>query len=93
LGDGSPLSQMKIYSVPNMPASRVPPQSCVDVVGEARGLTKSVQITSITPPRSLGNLSLNAYPADEGAIILHFCNPSVSESISPPGTYSFLAVR
>ncbi|MGA2204363.1 MAG: hypothetical protein ABSD89_12980 [Halobacteriota archaeon] len=93
LGDGSPLSQMKIYSANNIPASHVPPQSCVDVVGEARGLTKSDQITSITPPGRLGNLSLNAYPADEGAIILHFCNPSSSEVISPPGAYSFLAVR
>jgi hypothetical protein len=93
LGDGSPLSQMKMYSVNNMPASHVPPQSCVDVVGKAKGLTKSDQITSITPPGRLGNLSLNAYPADEGAIILHFCNPSRSEAITPPGAYSFLAVR
>jgi hypothetical protein len=93
LGDGSPLSQMKIYSVNNMPASHVPPQSCVDVVGEAKGLTKSNQIASITPPGRLGNLSLNAYPADEGAIILHFCNASGSEAVTPPGAYSFLAVR
>jgi hypothetical protein len=93
LGNGSPLSQMKIYSVNNMPARHVPPQSCVDVIGEANGLTKSDQITSITPPGRLGNLSLNAYPASEGAIILHFCNPSGSEAITPPGAYSFLAVR
>ena len=92
LGDGSPLSEMKIYSV-NAPASHVPPQSCVDVVEEAKSLTKSDQITSITPPGRLGNLSLNAYPAHEGAIILHFCNASGSEAITPPGTYSFLAVR
>jgi hypothetical protein len=93
LGDGSPLSQMKIYSVKNVPASHVPPQSCVDVVGEAKGLTKSDQIASITPPGRLGNLSLNAYPADESAIILHFCNPSGSKEITPSGAYSFLAVR
>jgi len=93
LGNGSPLSQMKIYSVNNMPASHVPPQSCVDVVGEAKGLTKSDQITGITPPARLGNLSLNAYPADEGTIILHFCNPSGSAAITPPGAYSFLAVH
>jgi hypothetical protein len=93
LGDGSPLSQMKIYSVHNMPASHVPPQSCVDVVGEVRGLTRSDQITGITPPGRLGNLSLNAYPADEGAINLHFCNPSNSDVMTPPGAYSFLAVR
>lgn len=93
LGDGSPLSEMKIYSFKNIAASRVPPHSCVDVVGEARNLAKSDQITSITPPGRLGNLSLNAYPADEGAITLHFCNPSNSEVVTPLGTYSFLAVR
>jgi hypothetical protein len=84
---------MKIYRVNIMPVSHVPPQSCVDVVGEAKGLTKSDQITSITPPGRLGNLFLNAYPGDEDAIILHFCNPSGSEAITPPGAYSFLAVR
>jgi hypothetical protein len=93
LGDGSPLSQMKIYVANNIPASRVPPQSCVDVVGQTKGLAKSDHITSITPPGRLGNLSLNAYPADESAIILHFCNPSQSEVIAPSGAYSFLAVR
>ncbi len=93
LGNGSPLSQMKMYRVNNVPAKRVPPQSCVDVVGKAIGLTKSDQTTSVSPPGSLGNLSLNAYPADEDAIILHFCNPSGSEAITPPGAYSFLAVH
>jgi hypothetical protein len=93
LGDGSPLSRMKLYSVKNMPASRVPPQSCVDVVGEASGLSRLDQVAGITPPQRLGNLSLNAYPGDEGAVILHFCNPGKSEMLTPSGAYSFLAVR
>jgi hypothetical protein len=93
LGDGSPLSQMKIYKTNNIPASPVPPQSCIDVVGGAKGITKLDQITSITPPDKLGNLSLNAYPGDDGAIVLHFCNPSRLEAITPHGAYSFLAVR
>ena len=93
LGDGSPLSQMKIYSIKNLPASHVPPQSCVDVDGEAKGLTKSDQITGVTPPARLGDLSLNAYAAGADAIVLHFCNPSGTEAITPPGTYSFLAVH
>jgi hypothetical protein len=84
---------MKIYSIDNLPASPVPPQRCVDVIGKAKGLTKSDLIASITPPGRLGNLSLNAYPAEEGAVILHFCNASVSEVATPPGAYSFLAVR
>ena len=93
LGDGSPLSQMKIYNTASIPASPVPPQSCIDVVGGAKGITKSDQITSITPPGKLGNLSLNAYPSDDGGIILHFCNPSRFEAITPHGVYSFLSVR
>jgi hypothetical protein len=93
LGDGSPLSRMKIYRVKNIRASHVPRQSCIDIVAEARGVAQSDQITSITPPARLGNLSLNAYPGNEGAIILHFCNPSNDVVISPAGAYSFLAVR
>ncbi|MGB8784104.1 MAG: hypothetical protein ACLP0H_22335 [Terriglobales bacterium] len=93
LGAGSPLSQMKLYTINNMPGTHVPPQNCVDVVGEAKGLTKRDQISSITPPGKLGNLSLNAYPADDDAIVLHFCNPSGSEVITPAGAYSFLAVH
>lgn len=93
LGDGTPVSQMKIYVANNIPASPVPPQSCIDTIGQTKGLAKSDHITSVTPPGGLGNLSLNAYPADESAIILHFCNPSRSEVIAPSGAYSFLAVR
>jgi hypothetical protein len=93
LGDGSPLSQMKIYRLDNVPATHVPLQSCVDVAGKVRGLTKSDQITGITPPAKLGNLSLNAYSAGADAITLHFCNPSGSKATTPAGVYSFLAVH
>jgi hypothetical protein len=93
LGDGSPLSQMKIYRVNRIPASRVPAQSCVDIVVDAKGLTKSDQIASVSPPGKLGNLSVNAYAADEGVVVLHFCNPSTFEVVTPLGAYSFLAVR
>jgi len=93
LGNGSPLSQMRIYSVDNMLAKHVLPQSCVDLVGGVKGLTQSDQIASITPPGRLGNLSLSAYASGEDAIILHFCNPSSSEATTPPGAYSFLAVH
>ncbi len=92
LGDGSPLTQMKIYAV-SVPASHTASQSCVDVVEEAKGLEKSDQITGITPPGKLGNLSLNAYVAGADAILLHFCNASTSEATTPSGKYSFLAIR
>ncbi len=92
LGGGTPLTQIKVYSV-TIPASHVPAQSCIDVVGKVAGLTKSDQITGITPPQEFGNLSLNAYAAGADAILFHFCNPSGAEAIAPPGTYSFLAMR
>jgi hypothetical protein len=92
LGNGSPLSQMRIYTV-NLAASRVPAQSCVDVAGKVDGLNKADQVTGITPPAKLGNLSLNAYAAEADMITLHLCNPSGIEAIAPSGTYSFLAVR
>jgi hypothetical protein len=93
LGNGSPLSQMRIYSINDVVAKHVLPQSCVDLTEGMKGLTKSDQITSITPPGRLGNLSLSAYASGEGTIILHFCNPSSSEATTPPGAYSFLAVH
>ncbi len=93
LGDGSPLSRIRIYRVAVIEASQVPPQRCIDIVAKAIGLTKSDVITGTVPPASLGNLSLNTYPAGEDAVNLHFCNPSTSGALSPPGTYSFLAMR
>jgi hypothetical protein len=92
LGDGSPLSQMRIHSV-TIPASHVPPQSCVDVIHEATDITRSDQVTSITPPDKLGNLTINGYPGDAGTIIFHFCNPSLHDAVTPQGAYSFLSVH
>ncbi len=69
LGNGSPLSQMKIYRVNATATSHVPAHSCGDVFEEVKGVSKSDQITSMTPPGRLGSLSLNAYPADEGKVI------------------------
>jgi hypothetical protein len=93
LGDGSPVSRIKKYSLSSLPARRVPPQSCIDLTAKAVGLTESDQITGVTPPAGLGNLSLNAYPADTDVVNFHFCNSSTSEALSPVGTYSFLAIR
>ena len=93
LGNGSALSQIKIYSVKAVPASRVPPQSCIDNVVQAIGVTKLDQITGVTPPDGLGSLSLNSYARGADTIILHFCNAGTSQALSPSGTYSFLAIR
>jgi hypothetical protein len=92
VGDGSPLSRMKIYSVV-VPLSRVPAHSCIDLPREAKGLVNSDQIGSVSPPGKLGNLSLNAYPMANDKLVFHFCNPGDAEATSPSGTYSFLAVH
>jgi hypothetical protein len=93
LGAGSPLSQMKLFKAGGVPETRVPPQSCVDSAVKVSGLSKTDQITSVTPPGKLGNVSLNAYASAPDVMTLHFCNPSASEVNSPPGAYSFLAVH
>jgi hypothetical protein len=93
VGEGSPLSEMKKYGIEHLAASRVPPQSCIDVVGKAAGLMSPDQITSVTPPNKLGNLSLNAYASVADSVILHFCNASNGEAATPAGAYSFMAVH
>ena len=93
LGDGSPLSRIRMYRVVMVEASHVPSQHCIDIVAKAIGLSKSDVIAGTTPPASLGNLSLNTYPVGDDTVNLHFCNSSSSDASSPSGTYSFLAVR
>ncbi len=93
VGEGSPLSRMKIYSTPGIAAANVPAQSCRDVMQSVAGLTKSDLITGITPPKPLGNLSLNAYASAADTLTLHFCNSSTAGVSIPSGVYSFLSVR
>jgi hypothetical protein len=93
LGSGTPLSQIKIYRTENIAATNVPAQSCADVKAPVAGLTEADQITGLTPPHALGDLSLNAYAVAAGIITLHFCNPTLSPVAVPAGVYSFLAVH
>jgi hypothetical protein len=93
VGEGSPLSRMKIYSTPGIAATNVAAQSCKDVTQALPGLTKSDLITGITPPKALGNLSLNAYVPAADTLTLHFCNPATSSVGIPTGVYSFLSVH
>jgi hypothetical protein len=84
---------MKSYRIDRVAASRVPLQSCIDVVAKAAGLTDADQITSAAPPNKLGNLSLNVYASAADSVILHFCNASNAETITPAGAYSFMAMH
>jgi len=93
LGAGSPLSQLKIFRTEGVPKASVPAQRCLDLPAKASGLTAADQITGITPPATLGNLSLNAYAQAANGLVLHFCNPSTSAVDVPAGVYSFLAVH
>jgi hypothetical protein len=93
LGAGSPLSQLKIFRTEGVPKASVPAQRCLDLPARASGLTAADQITGITPPATLGNLSLNAYAQADNGLVLHFCNPSTSAVDVPAGAYSFLAVH
>ncbi len=93
VGEGSQLSEMKIYKIDHIAASRAPPQSCIDVVAKAAGLEPADRITTVTPPNKLGNLSLNAYASAADSVILYFCNVSNAETATPAGAYSFWAVH
>jgi hypothetical protein len=93
LGEGSPLSKMKIYSTPGVAATTVAAQSCVDVKQPVSGLSQSDLITGITPPKPLGSLSLNAYASAVDTLTLHFCNATASSATTPSGAYSFLSVH
>ena len=93
VGDGSPLSQIRIYKVREVPEHHVSSQSCIDIVVRVDGISKSDQVAGVTPPTPLGNLSLNTYASGTDSIDLHFCNAGASEAATPSGTYSFLAVR
>jgi hypothetical protein len=93
VGEGSPLSRMKIYSTPGIAPATVAAQSCIDVKQAVSGLTRADLITGITPPKALGNLSLNAYASAADTLTLHFCNASTSSVGIPAGVYSFLSVH
>ena len=93
VGEGSPLSRMKIYSTPGIVATNVAAQSCKDVTQAVPGLTKPDLIMGITPPKPLGNLSLNSYASAADTLTLHFCNPTTSSVAIPSGVYSFLSVH
>jgi hypothetical protein len=93
VGDGTPIAQMKVFTTTAVAATSVPAQSCVDVKAAATGVTTADQITGITPPKTLGNLSLNAYAGGEGLVILHFCNAGTAAASVPAGGYRGLAVR
>jgi hypothetical protein len=93
VGEGSPLSRMKIYSTPSIAPATVAAQSCIDVTQAIAGLSKSDLITGIAPPKALGGLSLNAYASATDTLTLHFCNPTTSKASIPSGVYSFLSVH
>jgi hypothetical protein len=93
VGEGSPLSKMKIYSTPSIAATTVTAQTCIDVKQAIPGLSKSDLIAGITPPKELGNLSLNAYASATDTLMLHFCNPAKANAGIPSGVYSFLTVH
>jgi hypothetical protein len=93
VGSGSALSEIKIYTTNDIQRAAVPAQTCLDLMATVSGLSGADQITGITPPAPLGNLSLNAYPKGANTLTLHFCNPSTSSVNVPSGAYSFLAVH
>ena len=91
---GSALSQMTLYDTGKITPAAVAANSCSDQTYAVKGLLASDNITQVTPPGTLTNLSLNGYPAGAGgAVVLHFCNPTGLAVKPPGGSYAFFAVH
>jgi hypothetical protein len=93
VGGGTVLSAINLYSTASITPTVVSASSCSDQTFSVSGLAAADNVSSVTPPSALGNLSLNAYATAAGTILLHFCNPSASPVTPPAGVYSFLAVH
>jgi hypothetical protein len=90
---GSPVTQFVLYSTPSIRPAAVKAATCLDQTFTVPGLTTADRLTALTPPSTLGNVSLTAYVSVANTLLLHFCNPSASSVIPPAGVYSFLATH
>jgi hypothetical protein len=90
---GSDLSQMKIYSTSSITPTAVPATTCSDQTFALEGVTTADRVSNVTPPGTLGNISINAYILARDTLLLHFCNPSAFGVSPPRGIYSLLAVH
>jgi hypothetical protein len=90
---GTNLSQVRIFSTGSVAPAAVPAATCADQTFVLAGVTAADRVSNITPPGVLGNISINAYISARDTLLLHFCNPSASPAVPPPGIYSVLAVH
>ncbi len=93
VGAGSAIAQLKVFSTGPINPAAVAGSNCADQSFAAPSLTPADVIGNVTPPTSLGRVSLNAYPGSAGSVIFHFCNPGSASATPPAGSYSFLAVH
>jgi hypothetical protein len=90
---GSELSEIKIYSTASIAPTAVPATACLDQTFALEGVTVADRVSSLTPPGTLGNISINACILARDILTLHFCNPSASDPVPPRGVYSVLAIH
>jgi hypothetical protein len=58
---GSELSEIKIYSTASIVPMALPATACLDQTFALEGVTVADRLSSVTPPGTLGNISINAY--------------------------------
>ena len=90
---GSELSEIKIYSTASIVPTAVLATARLDQTFALAGVTVVDRVSSVTPPGTLGNISINAYILARDILTLHFCNPSASDAGPPRGVYSVLAIH
>jgi hypothetical protein len=93
VGGGTAITAFNLYATASITPSGVLGQTCSDQTFTVAGLTTSDRLSNVTPPNTLGNVSLNAYVNATNKVLLHFCNPATMSTTPPSGIYSFFAVH
>jgi hypothetical protein len=90
---GSELSEIKIYSTASIVPTAVPATACLNQSFALEGVAVADRVSSVTPPGTLGNISINDYILARDILTLHFCNPNASDAVPPRGVHSVLAIH
>lgn len=87
------ITSNSFYTTGSVTPSGVGAQTCSDQTFTVSGLSTADRISSVVPPSTLGNVSLNGYASASNTVLLHFCNPSAITVTPPAGVYQFQAMH
>lgn len=96
LSGTSTVSSFRFVSTGIIFPSSVAANSCSDqsfTDKHLADLKMADNLGSISPPSTLGNLSVSGFVSKDGMLTLHFCNSSPLAAAPPSGIYKFFAVH